>query len=57
MRGRYLRQNQPGPDVIIIRQTLKVIITVFYTFKALSKDIEDVFKGPNQTSRNKNYNI
>lgn len=59
MRRHYLSQNQPVPDgdVIIIRQTLKVTITVFYMFKTLSKDTEDIFKGPNKTSRNKNFNI
>jgi len=54
MRRHYLNQNQPGPDrdVRIIRQRLNVIITAFYMFETLNKDIEDIFKGPNQTSRN-----
>ena len=53
MRRHYLNQtNLDLTDVIIIRQTLNVSKTAFCISETLSKDIEDIFKDPNQTSRN-----
>lgn len=43
---------------IRIRKDIKIVsITVFHMFKNLSKNMKNIFKGPNRTSGDENYSV